>query len=58
MTISSTFGNLGSDNGFKDTKTPNFPNICLTFSKSQFEFSDRYLVRSDQFPDCGKEIVL
>lgn len=57
MAISSTFGVFGSNNG-NTVLTPGSPKACLRFSKSQFEFSDRYLVRSDQFPDCGKEIVL
>lgn len=55
MTISSAFGNLGSKAG--KTNTPNSPNACLLTLKSQLEFSDRYLFRSDQFPD-GKEIAL
>lgn len=54
MTISSAFGNLGSNKG-NLIKTPNSPKSCLYFSKSQI---DRYLIRSNQFPDCGKEIVL
>ena len=57
MTILSTFGNLGSNNGDSITFAPNSQYACL-ISKSQFEFSDRYLVRADQFPDCLKEFVL
>jgi len=51
MTISSTFGNFGSKAG--NNHTPDSRFVCLDRYNPPKQFTDRFLIRSDEFPDFG-----